>query len=139
MKRILSNKAVQLFLLLLVAAALSIFFNIVMTKEYSNFVCTDAVITDWRMSKDVHHILYFKYSVDGVEYNGQDSFSGNYPENEIGDTVTVWYDPDNAASAMISGKKPDAGLWPYAPFILAFPVAVYIMTGAEKRKSKKIG
>ena len=138
MGKVFSNKIVQLVILIVIATALSIFLSIVKTKEYSDWISTDAVITDWRSAKGVRHILYFRYYVDDVEYYGQDSFRGNFPQNEIGDTVTVWYDPDNASRVTISDTKPDAGLWIYAPFIFAVPISLYIIGGGNKRNIKKL-
>lgn len=138
MKKIFSDKTVQLLVLLVVAAAISVFLYVAKTKEYSNWIPVNAVITDWKTGRDVSHILYFKYSLGETEYNGQDSFSGNFPKNKVGDTVTAWYDPDNVSRAMISAAKPDAGLWTYVPFFFALPLSLYIIFGGNKRKSKAL-
>ena len=127
MKKIFQKKTVQLLVLAVAAVILSVFLNIVMTKKYSDWVPADAVITGWKSAKGVRHILYFEYNVDGTFYNGQDSFRGNFPKEKVGDTVTVWYDPDNVTRVMIEDTKPDAGLWTYAPFFFAVPTAVFII------------
>ena len=65
----------------------------VKNKEYSDWVSANAVITDWKSGNGVKHIIYFKYNVDGDEYNGYDSFNGNFPKDKVGDTVSVvWQD-----------------------------------------------
>lgn len=138
MKKILSYKMVQLALLTLTAVVLSVFLSIVKTKEYSTWVSADAVVTGWKTARRVSHILYFRYTVDGVEYNGYDSFKGNFPKEKTGDIVTVWYDPDDATRVMRSDTKPDAGLWTYAPFILALPISLYIASGGNKRRSRAL-
>ncbi len=135
MKRIFSMRIVQLLILVLIAAVLSVILTVIKTNEYSDWVRTDAVITDWKTAKDVNHILYFRYVVNGMEHNGRDIFSGNLPKSDIGNTVTVWYDPDDVSRVMISDTKPDAGLWTYSPFILAFPISLYIMSGGSRRRS----
>lgn len=138
MKKNFSKKTVRLLVLLAVAAALSVLLNIVKTKEYSNWVSTTAVITNWQtsLSKNVGHTLYFKYKVGETEYSGQDSFSGNFPQEQIGDTVTVWYDPEEVTRVTRSDLKPDAGIWPFAPFFFAVPLSLYIVFGGNRRNPK---
>lgn len=138
MKKNFSLKPVQLLLLFAFASVLSVLLNFVKTKEYSRWISTYAIITDWKTGYNVNHILYFKYSVDGKEYNGYDSFKGNFPQSEIGDTVTVWYDPDNVTRVMISDTRPDAVLWSCSPFILSIPIALYIISDGSKRNSKRL-
>lgn len=136
MRRALSSKAVQLLIIIIAASVISTVLTTIKNNEYSDWISTDAVITDWKMSKKVKHIIYFKYNVNGTEYTGQDSFSGNFPEEEIGDTVTVWYDPDDPLRVMRSDIKPDAGLWTYAPFFLALPISLFVITEGYNRKRK---
>ena len=104
MKKILSNKIVQLLIIVAIASVLSVVLNIVKTNEY----------------------------------NGQDVFKGNYPENDIGDTVTVWYDPYDASRVMRSDKKPDAGLWTYVPFIFAIPISIFVLSGGYKPRTRSL-
>ena len=127
MKKIFSSKVIQLALLTAVAVTLSLFLRTVKNREYSDWVSANAVITDWKSGNGVKHIIYFKYNVDGDEYNGYDSFNGNFPKDKVGDTVTVWYDPDDATRVMRSDTKPDAGLWTYVPFIFAIPLSFFII------------
>lgn len=110
MKKIFQKKTVQLLVLAVVAVLLSVLLNIVMVKAYSDWVPADAVITGWRSAMGIRHILYFEYSADGALHSGQNSFRGNFPKVNTGDTVTVWYDPDNVTRVMIEDTKPDAGL-----------------------------
>lgn len=138
MKKIFSLKPVQVLLLFAFASVLSVLLNFVKTKEYSRWISTYAIITDWKTGYNINHILYFKYSVDGKEYNGYDSFKGNFPQSEIGDTVIVWYDPDDVTRVMISDTRPDAVLWSCSPFILSVPIALYIMSDGSKRNSKRL-
>ena len=140
MKKFFSKKAVKLIILIIVAAALSISLKIIKTQEYSDWLPTYAVITDWKksMSKNPGYNLYFEYNVNGTQYSGRDSFSGSAPHDKVGDTVTVWYDPDDITRVIRSDTKPDAGLWTYAPFILAAPICIYIISGGNKRNSKKL-
>ena len=138
MKKIFSLKPVQVLLLFAFASVLSVLLNFAKTKEYSRWISTYAIITDWKTGYNINHILYFKYSVDGKEYNGYDSFKGNFPQSEIGDTVTVWYDPDDVTRVMISDTRPDAVLWSCSPFILSVPIALYIMSDGSKRNSKRL-
>ena len=127
MKKIFQKKTVQLLVLAVVAVLLSVLLNIVMDKAYSDWVPADAVITGWRSATGIRHILYFEYSADGALHSGQNSFRGNFPKVNTGDTVTVWYDPDNVTRVMIEDTKPDAGLWTYTPFFFAIPTAVFII------------
>ncbi len=136
MRKALSSKAVQLLIIIIAASVISTVLTTIKNNEYSDWISTDAVITDWKMSKKVKHIIYFKYNVNGTEHTGQDSFSGNFPEEEIGDTVTVWYDPDDPLRVMRSDIKPDAGLWTYAPFFLALPISLFVITEGYNRKRK---
>ena len=138
MKKILSYKIVQFLIIVAIASVLSAVLNNVKTNEYKDWVSTDAVITNWKKTKGVKHILYFKYDVDGNEYHGQEAFNGNFPENDIGDTVTVWYDPDAVSRAMISDIKPDAGLWPYVPFIFAIPISLFVLSGGYKPRTRSL-
>lgn len=139
MKKILSNKIAQLLIIVVIASVLSVVLNIVKTNEYKDWVSSDAVITNWETTKkDVKHIIYFKYYVDGNEYNGQDVFKGNYPENGVGDTVTVWYDPDNVSQVMRSDKKPNAGLWTYVPFIFAIPISIFVLSGGYRPRTRSL-
>ena len=140
MKKILSYKIVQFLIIVAIASVLSAVLNNVKTNEYKDWVSTDAVITNWKTAnrKRAKHILYFKYDVDGNEYHGQEVFSGNFPENDIGDTVTVWYDPDAVSRAMISDIKPDAGLWPYVPFIFAIPISLFVLSGGYKPRTRSL-
>lgn len=138
MKKTFSLKPVQLLLLFAFASVLSVLLNFIKTKEYNRWISTYAIITDWKTGYNVNHILYFKYSVDGKEYNGYDSFKGNFPQSKIGDTVTVWYDPDNVTRVMISDTRPDAVLWSCSPFILSIPIALYIVSDGSKRNSKRL-
>ncbi len=137
-KKIFSLKPVRLLLLFAFASVISLSLNFVKTKEYSRWISAYAIITDWKTGYNVNHILYFKYSVDGKDYNGHDSFKGNFPQNEIGDTVTVWYDPDDVTRVMISDTRPDAVLWSCSPFILSVPIALYIISDGSKRNSKRL-
>lgn len=134
MKKIFSNKAVQFLIIIIVAVVLSTLLTAIKNNEYSDWIPADAVITDWKTSRNVKHIIYFKYDVNGTEYNGQDSFRGNFPEEDIGDIVTVWYDPDNPLRVMRSDMKPDAGLWTFAPFFFVLPISLFVMTGGYNRK-----
>lgn len=136
MKKILSNKTVQLLIIIIAAVVLSTILTAVKDKEYSNWLPADAVITDWKTSKNVRHIICFRYDVNGTEYAGQDSFSGNFPEESIGDIVTVWYDPDNPSRVMRSDMKPDAGLWAYAPFFFVIPISLFVLGNGYQRKER---
>lgn len=138
MRKALSNKAVQLLIIIIAASVLSTALTFVKNNEYSDWLSTDAVITDWKTLKNVRHISYFKYDVNGTEYIGQASFRGNFPEEELGDTVTVWYDPDDPLRVMRSDIKPDAGLWTYAPFFLALPISLFVLTEGYNRKRRDL-
>lgn len=139
MRKILSYKAVQLVVVLIIKVILSVILTAVKDKEYSNWVSTEAVITDWKTGWHVSHIIYFEYEVGGTKYRGQDSFKGNFPNEDVGDVVTVWYDPDDASRVMRSDIKPDAGLWTYAPFFLAFPISIFVLSGGFKARARRIG
>ena len=138
MKKFFSLKPVQLLLLFAFASVISVSLNFVKTKEYSRWISTYAIITDWKTGYNVNHILYFKYSVDGKDYNGHDSFRGNFPQIEYCVTVTAWYDPDDVTRVMISDTRPDAVLWSCSPFILSVPIALYIISDGSKRNSKRL-
>lgn len=138
MKKLFSNKLFGLLILLLVTSAISAVLYVAESKDSARFVCTEAVITDWKTARKVSHVLYFDYQVDEVVYHGQDSFHGNFPTQKVGDIVKVWYDPDQVSRVMISETKPDAGLWPYAPFFLAFPLALYILSGAGRPGNRRL-
>ena len=81
----------------------------------------------------------YGYEAHGREYTGQDSFRGNFPKADIGDIITVWYDPDDASRVMISDLKPDAGIWTYAPFFFAVPIALFVASGGFKARARRIG
>lgn len=136
MKKLFSTVPMQLAVLLLATILLSVLFTLVMTKAYSDWLPADAEITNWQTGRGVSHILYFRYTVRGREYHGQDSFSKNFPQCKIGDIVTAWYDPDDPSRVMLSQTKPDAGLWTYAPFFFAIPAAFFILGGGTKRKNR---
>ena len=84
MRKILSYKAVQLVVVLIITVILSVILTAVKDKEYSNWVSTEAVITDWKTGRQVSHIIYFEYEVGGTKYRGQDSFKGNFPNEDVG-------------------------------------------------------
>lgn len=128
------KKILQLLIIIVVAVVLSAILTVVKNNEYSDWISTDAIITDWKTSKNVKHIIRFKYDVNGTEYTGQESFGGNFPKKDIGDTVIVWYDSDNPSRAMISDIKPDAGLWTYAPFFFVIPISLFVLTDGYTRK-----
>ncbi len=108
--------------------------TVTMDLAYSDWIPTAAVITDWKSTQNVKHILYFQYTVNGTTYTGQDVFPGNFPNESIGDIVTVWYDPDDPVRVLRSDTKPDAGLWTYAPFFLAVPISLFVLTDGVRRK-----
>ncbi|MFR3310443.1 MAG: hypothetical protein ACLTTQ_07695 [Christensenellales bacterium] len=57
MRKILSYKAVQLVVVLIITVILSVILTAVKDKEYSNWVSTEAVITDWKTGWHVSHIV----------------------------------------------------------------------------------
>lgn len=136
--KILSNKAVRLLIVIAAAVASSVLLTAVKDREYSDWVPTEAVVTDWKTTDNVKRIIYFKYDVNGAEYTGQDVFGGNLPQESIGDIVTVWYDPEEPSRVMRSDVRPDAGLWTYAPFFLAVPFSLFVLTDGNKRKGKDL-
>lgn len=134
--KLLSNKAVRLLIVIAAAAASSVLLTAVKDREYRNWVPAEAVMTDWKTTYNVKHIIYFKYDVNGTEYTGQDAFGGNLPQESIGDIVTVWYDPEEPSRVMRSDVRPDADLWSYAPFFLAVPFSLFALTDGDKRKEQ---
>ena len=133
MKKIFQKKTVQLLVLAVVAVLLSVLLNIVMVKAYSDWVPADAVITGWRSARGIRHILYFEYSADGTLHSGQNSFRGNFPKVNTGDTVTVWYDPDNVTMDLYPFLlcDPDSGFYyPEKVKIIILPFCYWLSKAA---------
>lgn len=109
------------------AVFLSIGIRYARTAQYKDYVSTQGVITriDMRYSSgnssDGNHTIYFTYTVDGTEYSGANSYSGKNTDFYEGQTVEVWYDPDNPEES--SFHKPGPGLDPYVPLFFCIPVA----------------
>lgn len=134
-----TNRFFPLLGLIAVAAILSISLYFIKAKEYKNWVSTAGILID--MQQTYRHgraggrgyILYYTYVVDGKNYQGRDSFSGNLPkEHFVGEEIEVWYNPADCSRSMY--RKPGPSLWPYVPFIFAVPISLFILGGGFDRK-----
>lgn len=138
-----TNKIFSILGLIAVAAILSISLYFIKTAEYGNWVPTEGILINMQQTYNrggKHHvgggsgyILYYTYVVDGKNYQGMDSFSGNLPrEHFVGEEIEVWYNPADCSQSMYS--KPGPGLWPYVPFIFAFLISLFVLGGGFNRK-----
>lgn len=119
------SKLIKVTSIFLVASLLSVALYFIKTEQYKDWQSTDCVLINTQQfyHKDRSYRLYYRYTVDGITYEGNELFSGNVPDSHyIGEPVTVWYNPENPSSSFYA--KPGPGLWPYAPFILSVPIAL---------------
>ena len=96
-----TKKIFSILGLIAVAAILSISLYFIKTAEYWNWVPTEGILINMQQTYNrggSHHvgggngyILYYTYVVDGKNYQGMDSFSGNLPkEHFVGEEIEVW-------------------------------------------------
>lgn len=141
------NKILLLLGLLAMAGIISISLYFIKTEEYKDWVSTEGILTNMKqhystggrfhVGGGAKYSLYYTYTVDGKNYDGVDTFSGNIPEELfIGEQVEVWYDTAHHSRSMYS--KPGPGLWPYVPFIFAVPVSLLILCGGFNRKERNL-
>lgn len=137
MKTETKTKIRNALIVVLVASLLSVALYFMKTEQYKHWQSADGVLTythqfdSGRNSKRTYR-LYYRYAVDGITYEGNESFSGTVPDSHyIGEPVTVWYNPEKPSSSCYA--KPGPGLWPFAPFFLGFPLLLSAL-GIRKKK-----
>ncbi len=136
MKTETKRKIRNAIIILAVASVLSTVLYFAKTEQYKDWQSTDGVLTDTQQfyHKGRSYRLYYRYTVDGITYEGNELFSGNIPDSHyIGEPITVWYNPENHSSSFYA--KPGPGLWPYAPFFLGFPILLSALGVRRKRIS----
>lgn len=134
------TKILKALSVLLVASLISVALYFIKTEQYRDWKSTDGVLVDTqqfygkksKVGDGRSYRLYYRYTVDGVTYEGNELFSGNITDSHyIGEPVTVWYNPENHSSSCYA--KPGPGLWPYAPFFLGFPLLLSALGVRRKR------
>lgn len=144
MKKLFANKYFQAIIILVITCTVTAGLAILKTSEYKSWAPADGIVTGWKPTahrgrfSGPHHILFFDYTVEENTYSARETFGGNYPSLNIGDPVTVWYASDDVSKAVISNRRPDARLWSIAPFFLAAPIELCVLTGGFKRKSREL-
>ncbi len=100
--KLLPKKILVPICILLVTAVIGTVWYFWFEYKYQNYQPTSAVVTEYWVTFGrskvgggrMYHWKY-KYCVNGVEYSGYDKYSGNSGEsNNIGDSITVWYNPE---------------------------------------------
>lgn len=125
-------------LVIILAVVLSVGIYFVRTAQYNDYVSAPGVITqiDIRQGSGKssgNHTIYFTYTVDETEYSGASSYSGSSTDRIEGETVEVWYDPDNPGES--SFHKPVPGLDPIVPLFFCIPVAGVVYRIVSGRKT----
>lgn len=91
-------------ILFLVGIGVLIYSGVRKETRHNNWVATEAVIvnqevkekydTEDKKTKHYYHAV-FQYVFDGVEYNVADNTGGSSPIYEVGDTATIYVNPNN--------------------------------------------
>ena len=144
MKKLLSNKVVQLALVVAAAALLSGVLYLVTTEEYKDWQPVQGTVTDLtqyyrggRLGRGRLYRIDYTYIVNGTEYRGTDSFSGSIPDSlTIGTQAQVWYDPHHPARSLFARPLPSLAV--YVPFIFAVPVSLFVVSGGFNRKKRSL-
>ncbi len=133
-----SKKYAVPILIMIAATVISLVWYEFETKKANALCNTGAVITDTEtyVSLKESRIRYtYSYEVNGAKYSSTDDFPLSADACEIGDTVTVWYDPDSPDGAVMNKSTV---LYLFAPMFLGAPLAVGVyglLSKSEKRNS----
>ncbi len=131
-------------LMLLLACITSAALYWIRTEQYQNWVPTDGIILNieqyhnsGKHGSGSSHRISYSYTVNGKDYSGSNLYSGRDSGFQIGDSVQVWYDPEQVSDS--SFHKPGPGLDPYVPFIMGVPLTGIALHIAGKYSRQKKG
>ena len=125
-------------LVLLLAAVGSALIHVTLTKQYENWVTAPGEVTriELLMGHSKHgsgksQRIYYRYTVDGVSYEGSELFSGWDADCAEGDSAQIWYDPESPALSCYA--KPGPGVAQFVPFIFAIPLEAALFLRSRRK------
>lgn len=128
-------------IIILITIIISVCIYFAKTEEYKNWKSTAGVILEikktngsgrGRKRSSSSHRIYFSYVLNDKKYTANTSYRGTKTNFKAGDSVQVWYNPDNQAKASFS--KPSPAFAPFTPFFIGFPFAILFF---RRNKNKK--
>ena len=126
-------------LMVLLGVASLIYGVILLFKDTSGYVSTQAVVTDsiYGTSDDSgneSYNVYYTYTVDGTSYSG--SFTGT-ENDKAGDTLTVWYDPEKPGTSYQSQGEANC-LGGIGVLFGLFCLGGYAWSWMKKRRASRV-
>ena len=104
--------------------------------RYDHWVQVPGVITHIRpyqiFRRSSHHAVSYTYVVDDQTLERQNDYGGRSSIYQEGQQVEVWIDPNEPESCSL--HKPNAGLEPYVPFCMAFPIVLFLILNKPKNR-----
>ena len=137
------SKTVKIILILAVAAVLALGIHFVRTKQYEDWVPVEGIVTDVQFHRSYRkkssrytYQIFYEYTVDGVAYSGDNTYSGKESDTDAapGKQVTVWHDPDVPERS--SYHKPGTGIDFLIPFFIAL-IPLRMTLKQNKQKGRK--
>lgn len=135
------KRVIRAACVLIIAFVITIVLYIQQTNQYKDWISTQGVLYNHeevssrhsRFGSSSSYRLYYTYEVNGIEYAGVDSYSGELPDHyHIGDTVKVMYDANEPSSSL--HEKPKINLITRVPMMWAIPIALMMLLPLKKRK-----
>ena len=135
------SKTIKIILILAVAALLALGIHFLRTKQYEDWGPVEGIVTDVQFHRSYRkkssrytYQIFYEYTVDGVAYSGDNTYSGKESDTDAapGKQVTVWHDPDVPERS--SYHKPGTGVDFLYPFFIALiPIRVILKQKGRKR------
>ncbi len=130
--------------ILIVAIMIGAVWYFSLKRQYQNYQPATATVTKFWVthssrtkagSRSAYYHWQYQYSVNGAMYLGEDMYAGNSGKSNVGDTVTVWYDPNNPGN---STMNTNVSLNFVGPLFLAVPLMLgayrFFLIQEKKRK-----
>lgn len=126
---------------LIIAFVITVALHIQQENKYKDWVSTQGVLYNFeevksrssRFGSSTFYRLYYTYEVNGTEYSGVDSHSGELPDHYyIGENVSVMYDKSEPSASL--HEKPKTNLITRIPIMWSIPIALMMLLPMKKRK-----
>lgn len=145
-KRLSIKRIIVPICILFLSVAVTAAFHYIGVKKYESYVSTNATVTNWEIFRSrtfSSRYYYYDYSVDGEPYSGYYSFRNDPyqvyyvkpPLYHVGDTITVWYNPDNPSESTMS-KSVILPLFEISVVTVALMMIAFFKDIFEPKKSR---